>query len=51
MIVLLTIITQRPSMAFMIKPELLAPAGNMEKAMIAFAYGADAIFVEAPCLG
>lgn len=27
------------------KPELLAPAGNLEKAEIAFAYGADAVYV------
>lgn len=28
----------------MIKPELLAPAGNMEKLKVAFAYGADAVY-------
>ena len=27
------------------KPELLAPAGNMEKLEIAFAYGADAVYI------
>ena len=27
------------------KPELLAPAGNLEKAKIAFEYGADAVYV------
>ncbi|MDC0037002.1 U32 family peptidase [bacterium] len=27
------------------KPELLAPAGNLEKARVAFAYGADAVYV------
>ncbi len=29
----------------MIKPELLSPAGNLEKLKIAFNYGADAVFV------
>lgn len=27
------------------KPEILAPAGNLEKLKIAFAYGADAVYV------
>ena len=27
------------------KPELLAPAGNLEKLKIAFQYGADADFI------
>ena len=27
------------------KPELLAPTGNLEKARVAFAYGADAVYV------
>lgn len=29
----------------MIKPELLAPAGDLEKLKIAFVYGADAVFI------
>jgi U32 family peptidase len=29
----------------MFKPELLAPAGNLEKLKIAFSYGADAVYV------
>ena len=29
----------------MLKPELLAPAGNREKAILAFKYGADAVYV------
>jgi len=29
----------------MVKPELLAPAGNMEKLKIALAYGADAVYI------
>lgn len=28
------------------KPELLAPAGNLEKLKIAFKYGADAVTLE-----
>ena len=28
------------------KPELLAPAGNLEKLKVAIQYGADAVFVE-----
>lgn len=27
------------------KPELLAPAGNLEKAKVAFSYGADAVYI------
>jgi putative protease len=27
------------------KPELLAPAGNLEKLKIAIIYGADAVFI------
>jgi putative protease len=27
------------------KPELLAPAGNLEKLKVAFAYGADAVYM------
>ncbi len=30
------------------KPELLSPAGNLEKLKYAFAYGADAVYVGAP---
>ncbi len=33
------------------KPELLAPAGNYEKAMIAFHYGADAVYVGGTVFG
>ena len=33
------------------KPELLAPAGNIEKAMLAFHYGADAVFVGGTVFG
>ncbi|MGI6537365.1 MAG: peptidase U32 family protein [Caldicoprobacterales bacterium] len=29
----------------MFKPELLAPAGNLEKLKVAFAYGADAVYI------
>ncbi|MCC7431175.1 U32 family peptidase [bacterium] len=29
----------------MLKPEILAPAGNLEKLKVAFAYGADAVYV------
>ncbi len=35
----------------LIKPELLAPAGNYEKAMIAFHYGADAVYVGGTVFG
>ena len=31
-----------------IKPELLAPAGNLEKLKYAFAYGADAVYAGVP---
>ena len=31
-------------MIMMKKPELLAPAGNLEKLKIAFQYGADAVY-------
>ena len=30
------------------KPELLMPAGNLEKLKYAFAYGADAVYAGAP---
>ena len=30
------------------KIELLAPAGSFEKAKVAFAYGADAIYIRYP---
>ena len=33
------------------KPELLAPAGNLEKAYVAFHYGADAIYIGGPNWG
>jgi len=33
------------------KPELLAPAGNMEKAIIAIAYGADAVYLSGQLYG
>ena len=33
------------------KPELLAPAGNMEKCKIALRYGADAVYLGVRCLG
>ena len=33
------------------QPELLAPAGNYEKAMIAFRYGADAVYVGGTVFG
>ena len=33
------------------KPELLAPAGNSEKAMLAFHYGADAVYVGGTVFG
>ena len=32
-------------------PELLAPAGNMEKAIVAMAYGADAIYLAGKAFG
>ncbi|HXK97807.1 MAG TPA: U32 family peptidase, partial [Limnochordia bacterium] len=32
-------------------PELLAPAGNMEKAITAIAYGADAIYLSGELYG
>lgn len=32
-------------------PELLAPAGNMEKAKVAIAYGADAIYLSGQLYG
>ncbi|RAP31963.1 hypothetical protein DID76_01840 [Candidatus Marinamargulisbacteria bacterium SCGC AG-414-C22] len=35
----------------MIKPELLAPAGNLEKLNIAFAYGADAVYIGGKVFG
>ena len=31
-----------------IKPELLSPAGNLEKLKYAFAYGADAVYAGVP---
>ncbi|MCK4924086.1 MAG: U32 family peptidase [Spirochaetes bacterium] len=34
----------------MIKPELILPAGNREKASYALAYGADAVYAGLPCL-
>lgn len=33
------------------KPELLAPAGRLEKLFVALAYGADAVYVGAPAFG
>ncbi|MBQ7515570.1 MAG: U32 family peptidase [Schwartzia sp.] len=33
------------------KPELLAPAGNMEKLKMALAYGADAVYLGGPAYG
>lgn len=33
------------------KPELLAPAGDMERLKIAFHYGADAVYIGGPLLG
>ena len=33
-----------------IKPELLSPAGNLEKLKYAFAYGADAVYADGPWL-
>ena len=33
------------------KPELLAPAGNMEKAKMALLYGADAIYLGGKLFG
>ncbi len=35
----------------MIKPELLAPAGNLEKLKIAFQFGADAVYMGTPIFG
>ena len=32
-------------------PELLAPAGNLEKLKIAVLYGADAVYLAGPCFG
>lgn len=32
-------------------PELLAPAGNMEKAVVAMEYGADAIYLAGKAFG
>ncbi len=33
------------------KPELLAPAGDLERLKIAFIYGADAVYIGGPALG
>lgn len=33
------------------KPELLAPAGNLEKVQVAFLYGADAVYLGTPIFG
>lgn len=33
------------------KPELLAPAGDLERLKIAFTYGADAVYIGGPALG
>jgi len=33
------------------KPELLAPAGNLERLKIALKYGADAVYIGGPSLG
>ena len=35
----------------LVKPELLAPAGNMEKGKIALLYGADAIYLGGKLFG
>ena len=35
----------------MIKPELLAPAGDLERLKVAFAYGADAVYIAGKNLG
>ena len=32
-------------------PELLAPAGDLERLKIAFIYGADAVYIGGPILG
>jgi putative protease len=45
MIQAFTIKRQKKSKVKMMKPELLAPAGNLEKAKIALLYGADAVYV------
>jgi len=34
-----------------VKPELLIPAGNLEKLRIAFGYGADAVYVGTSIFG
>ena len=34
----------------MIKPELLAPAGDLERLKIALKYGADAVYIGGPSL-
>ena len=33
------------------KPELLAPAGDMEKLRMAVLYGADAVYLAGTCFG
>ena len=35
----------------MIKPELLAPAGDLERLKVAIDYGADAVYLGGPILG
>ena len=35
----------------LVKPELLAPAGNMEKGKMALLYGADAIYLGGKLFG
>ncbi|MGI6037148.1 MAG: peptidase U32 family protein [Limnochordia bacterium] len=35
----------------MVKPEILAPVGNLEKGLVALAYGADALYMGGPAFG
>ena len=35
----------------MTKPELLSPAGDLERLKVAFAYGADAVYMAGKTLG